>query len=255
MNENRAISDEEDEDKDSVEIRREGSNITINGKHLCSLEAPESMLSLLGAEPEARVYRGAHYSKDYLVHDDAGNVIDKWFVARYGWRRFWPPSATLSRVERTMRALRARAVRFSLAERPIAAEIIANSSHPVIPTLGTIIRGLNCHGTTEVEYGVLKIDSHVHWILGGSRQAIRTSVGDHFVRAVEHTNQAWGHYSRLTRIFSDLVLTQFECEKVGIHRLTINENIYWFRLYESNFEQEVESLDNFGSHLPADHVC
>lgn len=240
-------------------ISRTGEDVSIDGKPAFKMDTGFSMLALLGNAVNP-IYEGCNYAGDYYVHAADGSVICRWFIERYGWKAFWPPSATLPRVERVMRVLRARAMRRSMLERAVALEILSDETLPRRHFLYNgedrqeiVVVGLNRYGN-EQQYGILDVNEiGVEWFCGSvDKDSRRTPVGDRFVLAADHTQQAWRQYGRFTHILSDLVVVKLLTDKrsTGIHRFVINGRPYVFRFYRSRAKYDqsvkVETLDDFG---------
>ena len=99
------------------------------------------------------------WGADYFIRNDQGEIVDRWFTDRYGWKRFWPPSATVPRVERLLRTLRQRAQRAAERQRAAAVAVIADKSLPRRyvsghdQTVEILVCGRNRYGH-DLEYSV-----------------------------------------------------------------------------------------------------
>lgn len=237
-----------------MKIERTGEAVSVEGKSAFKMDIERSVSAILGNGTN-RLYEGARYCGDFLVRDEDDNVVDKWFVQKYGWRGFWPPSATIPRVEGAMRKLELRAARRRACASGVIEEVLKiRTSLPVwgkgyqgedLPA----VCGLSRRGD-ETQYGV----SSDGWWSGTTDRAVqRTALGDRFVRAVDLCHDAYGQLGRFREIFSDLILDRCRVDerKIGIHRFVVGDRTYWFRLYHVVRGRSrvfaIESLDEFGT--------
>lgn len=234
----------------------ETSAVTVNDQPAFTMGRDHSMLALLGNNS---IQLGAHYGDDYYIRDSPnGNIIGRWFVERYGWKKFWPPGATLPRVERLMLTLYKRAVKAQDALDRVTKIVLADESLPrrKYKQNGTeqtepVVCGLNRYNN-EIEYAV---HSKGYWI--GSREHItnRSALGDQFAKAADHASDTWTKYNKFTHIMNDAVKARLlqDKKKIGIHAIIVNGNKYQFRLFEKydrlfgSMSVEIESLDNHGT--------
>lgn len=236
------------------------STVTVDDQPLFTMGNHHSMLALLGNRSNDLVF-GAHYGDDYLVRDaPGGTVVGRWFVERYGWRRFWPPGATLPRVERLVRALRARAERAQAALVAMTKRVVADAS---LPRRGYVLNrteersevvvcGRNRHGN-DLKYAVGS-EGDGGYSVGSNRDLVgRTPLGDEFARAADRSHGAWARYRTLCHVFRDAVTARLLADGrgLGVHRLVVGEHEYWFRLFKKvdrfTNRYDIESLDEHGS--------
>lgn len=243
-----------------MKIERKKNKVSINGKHICMVPSDTSMLTVLGNPANNYDEEDIRYDSDYLVRGPDGKVLGRWFIHKYGWDKFWPPGATIGRVEQLMRKLYDRALRFGKREVEIAKKI-KKSKHKYKrektymlgekPEWRTYIRGKNCYGN-ETEYGIGRIGKYFcGWSCGYAPKGVkRTKLGDQMVRAIKHTLDAWSKYSQLTSVFKDLVWELIHEQKLkgSVVSVRVNGRNY---LFEYNLERlkgriECRSLDDFG---------
>lgn len=238
------------------------SVVTVDGEPAFTMGCQHTMLGLLGSGRNS-IYRNAHYGDDYLIRDAPGGVIvGRWFVERYGWKRFWPPGATLSRVERLVRVLRDRAERAQRDLATLSAEVVADASLPrkhfvwgrtKEKDVEVLVCGLNRWGN-EIEYAVA-VDGKGGYAVGGKERGIaRSAIGDRYARAADRAQAAWLQYGRFKQVFCDVVRERLllDGKSVGVHRLAVDGRVYWFRIFRERDryggeQQKVESLDEYGT--------
>lgn len=240
-----------------MEIKRVSKNdesvsiVTVDGAPVCTMDTYHSMLTLFSN----KILLNAHYGDDYLVRDaPGGNVIDRWFVKKYGWERFWPPGATIKRVEYLMLKLRCRARRAQQRLAEISAEIVADVTLPRNERSEVLICGLNRY-KNEIEYAIDSDGRGGYTISSASNATVRSAFGDRYVRVVDYAQGAWSEHYRFRNIFLDLIQAKLfvgEVVKTGIYQIRLCDRQYWFRIFYGRRNIEIESLDDYGTISPVE---
>ena len=236
------------------------SVVTVNGEFAFTMGREHTMFGLFG--PENPIYAHAHYGDDYLIRDaPGGEVVGRWFTRDYGWTRFWPPGATLPRVERLMRVLYERAERAQQRLVEVSARVVADTSlprreftwgHTGEKDVEIFVCGMNRY-KNEIEYAVNARGNGDYSVGSSKHTAARSPIGDDFARAADRSMGIWRQYGRLNNILGDLVCVRLlaDKKKLGVHRISVNGRWYWWRLFmkRERFGKRpaVESLDEFGS--------
>lgn len=237
------------------------SAVTINGEPAFTMGQNHLMLGLIGSSNP--IYQGAHYGDDYFIRDrPQGNVIGRWFVEQYGWKRFWPPGATLPRVEHLMRTLCIKAERAQQALASLSARIAVDETlhrqhftrgHTKEEDYEVLVCGMNRYGNV-IEYMVNK-DGKGGYATGSAKPVTeRTPLGDEYARVVDRSWSGWCQYYRFQNVFRDCALRCLLAQgaTLGVHRLVVNEHGYWLRIFEERLpfngkKLSVESLDDHGN--------
>lgn len=205
-------------------------NVTVDSVSLCRLEGP-SLINLLSND----IVPGATYKNDYCVYAPDGTKIGKWFVEQYGWKRFWPPSATPQRVERLMQIFHIKSARSWQAIQVLLSEFCDGNKR-------VRLCGRNRYGN-DLQFELIGDGSY--FICGDSNAVERTANGDRFAKANDLHWQYSSKYGTLCNVFDDLLLKRLK--QLGIHRVVVNNNNYWFRVFRVKHGVRIESLDDHGN--------